>query len=282
MFNFNGIRFWLSGTCDSTSKNCDQNFIGYKSALRFLLGSFIVLLASCAVTNNTDYANTSHTDIIPSANKGLLVASITRDINALTQRGAIAFFFVRDKKTGIEFEMSSKSSRQRNSNELSKVGTNISELNEPNTSVGVNNKLLSYTSESEEVSLTLASDIASAKDQAGSVLAFELKPGMYEISKWKLITAGGEDFAYFDSEHRPPITFEVKSGEVSYLCNCHIDLDMGENIFGLAVEDGAEAAIYDKMHRDMQYVDDKYPNLRDLKVNNIAANLRIIEHPLAP
>ncbi|MDA8693749.1 hypothetical protein N9L91_00915 [Pseudomonadales bacterium] len=130
--------------------------------------------------------------------------------------------------------------------------------------------------------LTLASEISGTKNQVGSVLAFELEPGIYEISKWKVITPGGMDFAEFDAEGRSLITFEVKSGEVSYLCNCHITVDIGENIFGNAVEDGAEAAIYDKMQRDMQYVDEKYPSLGELKVNNIAANLRVNKHALAP
>ena len=134
---------------------------------------------------------------------------------------------------------------------------------------------------SENASFNLSSGMVSTQGQVGRVLAYELEPGMYEISKWKIITAGGVDFANFDSEHQPPITFEVKSGEVSYLCNCHINIGMGENIFGLAVEDDAEAEIYDKMQRDMQYVDEQYPNLSDLKVNNIAANLRSSEHPLA-
>ena len=49
----------------------------------------------------------------------------------------------------------------------------------------------------------------------------------------------------------------------------------------LEAEDDAEAEIYDKMQRDMQYVDEQYPNLSDLKVNNIAANLRNSDHPLA-
>jgi hypothetical protein len=184
-----------------------------------------------------------------------------------SRAGARAFFFVRDKKTGVEFEMSSKSM----------VSTQEKKSTSP---------ILAYQTAAEPLGvgspISLASEITNTKDQAGRVLAFELEPGMYEISKWKVITSGGIDFAHFDSEHRPPIAFEVKSGEVSYLCNCHIDVDMGENIFGLAVEDGAEAAIYDKMQRDMQYIDEKYPNLRELKVNNIAANLRVIEHPLAP
>lgn len=231
------------------------------------LGLSMMSLTACVTIDEADYDKPLGSEIIPSVNKGLLVASITRQISDLSQHGAIAFFFVRDKKTGVEFEMSSKSM----------VST---QQKKPTHSIRA------YKSATEplnaEASISLASEITNTKDQAGRVLAFELEPGMYEISKWKVVTSGGIDFAHFDSEHRPPIAFEVKSGEVSYLCNCHIDVDMGENIFGLAVEDGAEAAIYDKMQRDMQYVDEKYPNLRELKVNNIAANLRVIEHPLAP
>jgi len=228
-----------------------------------------MLLASCAITTDTDYAETLHADMTSSAKKGLLVASITREISALSKRGAIAFFFVRDKKTGVEFEMSSNN-------------TTKDTIKQP---VKTNTKRVAYKSiidnTSEDASFALSSGIESTQNQVGRVLAYELEPGMYEISKWKIVTAGGVDFANFDSEHQPPITFEVKSGEVSYLCNCHINVDMGEDIFGLAVEDDAEAEIYDKMQRDMQYVDEQYPNLGDLKVNNIAANLRDSDHPLA-
>lgn len=228
-----------------------------------------MLLASCAITTDADYAETLHAEMTPSAKKGLLVASITREISALSKRGAIAFFFVRDKKTGVEFEMSSNNTTKDTIKQ----------------SVKTNTKRVAYKSiidnTSEDASFALSSGIESTQNQVGRVLAYELEPGMYEISKWKIVTAGGVDFANFDSEHQPPITFEVKSGEVSYLCNCHINVDMGEDIFGLAVEDDAEAEIYDKMQRDMQYVDEQYPNLGDLKVNNIAANLRDSDHPLA-
>ena len=237
--------------------------------LKLILGSFMMLMASCAITTDTDYAESLHAEMTPSAKKGLLVASITREISALSKRGAIAFFFVRDKKTGVEFEMSSNN-------------TSKDLINQP---VKTNTNRVAYKSiidnASEDASFALSSGIESTQNQVGRVLAYELDPGMYEISKWKIVTAGGVDFANFDSEHQPPITFEVKSGEVSYLCNCHINVDMGEDIFGLAVEDDAEAEIYDKMQRDMQYVDEQYPNLSDLKVNNIAANLRNSDHPLA-
>jgi len=228
-----------------------------------------MLLASCAITTDANYTETLHAEMTPSAKKGLLVASITREISALSKRGAIAFFFVRDKKTGVEFEMSSNN-------------TTKDTIKQP---VKTNTKRVAYKSiidnTSEDASFALSSGIESTQNQVGRVLAYELEPGMYEISKWKVVTAGGVDFANFDSEHQPPITFEVKSGEVSYLCNCHINVDMGEDIFGLAVEDDAEAEIYDKMQRDMQYVDEQYPNIGDLKVNNIAANLRDSDHPLA-
>ena len=239
--------------------------------IKFFLGSLVMLLASCAITTHTDidHAEPLHVDMTPSAKKGLLVASITREISALSKRSAIAFFFVRDKKTGIEFEMSS----------------NISMQDSRKKSLISNTKEIAYKAViddvSENASFTLSNGVVSTKNQVGRVLAYELEPGMYEISKWKIITAGGVDFVNFDSEHQPPITFEVKSGEVSYLCNCHINIDMGEDIFGLVVEDDAEAEIYDKMQRDMQYVDEQYPNLGDLKVNNIAANLRNSDHPLA-
>jgi len=237
--------------------------------IKFLIVSLVMLLASCAITTDIDYAETLHTDMTPSAKKGLLVASITREISALSRRGAIAFFFVRDKKTGVEFEMSSNNSMQD-----SLKPSSISKTKDITYKAKINDV-------SENASFNLSGEMVSTQGQVGRVLAYELEPGMYEISKWKIVTAGGVDFANFDSEHQPPITFEVKSGEVSYLCNCHINIGMGENIFGLAVEDDAEAEIYDKMQRDMQYVDEQYPNLSDLKVNNIAANLRSSEHPLA-
>ena len=241
-----------------------------KKMIRFFLGSLVILLASCAITTNTDYTETSHANMAPSAEKGLLVASITREISALSKRGAIAFFFVRDKRTGVEFEMSSNNSTQQDFQQPSSISN----------AKGIGYKAV-IDDVSENAPFTISSGTVSTQNQVGRVLAYELDPGMYEISKWKIVTAGGVDFANFDSEHQPPITFEVKSGEVSYLCNCHINIDMGEDIFGLIVEDDAEAEIYDKMQRDMQYVDEQYPNLGDLKVNNIAANLRNSDHPLA-
>jgi hypothetical protein len=234
-----------------------------------LVNAVVLLLTSCAITTDADYTESLHADMTPSAEKGLLVASITREISALSKRGAIAFFFVRDKKTGVEFEMSSTSAMQDSVKPSAKTKAK-----------NIAYKAIIDTA-SEDASFALTSEIESTQNQVGRVLAYELEPGMYEISKWKIVTAGGVDFANFDSEHQPPITFEVKSGEVSYLCNCHINIDIGEDIFGLAVEDDAEAEIYDKIQRDMQYVDEQYPNLGDLKVNNIAANLRNSDHPLA-
>lgn len=270
-----------------------------KLSLVVLLFVLLATLSSCAITE-AEYAayhkRHSQQDTLldgvtlandSSANKGLLVASITREISALGKRGAIAFFFVRNKKTGVEFEMSSNPESTDgvdhgiNNKSLSyqaivdTLDINKSMPNETLTH-GVINKV------DQQTPLALASKISNTQDQEGSVLAFELEPGIYEISKWKVITSGGMDFADFDAEGHSPIAFEVKSGEVSYLCNCHITVDMGENIFGDAVEDGAEAAIYDKMQRDMQYVDEKYPSLSELKVNNIAANLRVTESSLAP
>ena len=254
----------------------------YKKALVVAFISCGFFLSSCAITSGANHTNSLHQNYLPSANKGLLVASITREIAAINTRGAIAFFFIRDKKTGIEFEMSSNNPYTDSSRNMPSRAS----LNSPKSSATISNTLAPYKTNDnisgEPVSPALVSDIANTQDQVGQVLAFELEPGMYEISKWKVVTAGGVDFANFDSEHRPPVTFEVKPGEISYLCNCHIDVDIGENIFGLAVEDGAEAAIYDKMQRDMQYIDEVYPSLSDLKVNNVAANLRVIEHPLAP
>ena len=237
--------------------------------IKFFLGSLVMLLASCAITTDTDYAETLHAEMTPSTKKGLLVASITREISAFSKRGAIAFFFVKDKKTGVEFEMSSNNSTQDTFKPFSTNKTKEISYKTKNDDV------------SENASFALSGGIASTQNQVGRVLAYELDPGMYEISKWKIVTAGGVDFANFDSEYQPPITFEVKSGEVSYLCNCHINVDMGEDIFGLAVEDDAEPEIYDKMQRDMQYVDEQYPNISELKVNNIAANLQNSDHPLA-
>ena len=262
----------------------------------------LMVLSSCTTVSNSEYEyyNERHAQVdslydhAPQANKGLLVASITREISALGKRGIVAFFFVRNKETGIEFEMSSNPDN-----------ANI-------TDYGINNRSLGYKAIVDATSIdassidalnihkdaskisvannhsdnqapfALASEISGITNQVGRVLAFELEPGMYEISKWKVITSGGTDFADFDADGRTPIAFEVKSGEVSYLCNCHITFDIGENIFGDAVEHGAEASIFDEMQRDMQYVDEKYPSLGDLKVNNIAANLRVIEHPLSP
>ena len=242
--------------------------------LKLFLGLLVMLIASCAITTDTYQAETLHADMNPSANKGLLVASITREISALSKRGAIAFFFVRDKKTGVEFEMSSNNSVQDALHSSSIKPSSIR-----------NSKEISYKATiddvSDDASFALSSGRVSTQSQEGRVLAYELDPGMYEISKWKIVTAGGVDFENLDSEHQTPITFEVKSGEVSYLCNCHINIDMGEDIFGLVVEDDAEAEIYDKMQRDMQYVDEQYPNFSNLKVNNIAANLRNSDHPLA-
>lgn len=270
-----------------------------KLPLVILLFVLLATLSSCAITEAeyaAYYKRHSQQDTLldgvtlandSSANKGLLVASITREISALGKRGAIAFFFVRNKKTGVEFEMSSNSATVDTTNSSSNASIN-NKSHSYKTIVdtlrvnGEDNDAMGVGFTNKFTPLTLASEISDTKNQVGSVLAFELEPGIYEISKWKVITSGGMDFADFDAEGHSPIAFEVKSGEVSYLCNCHITVDMGENIFGDAVEDGAEAAIYDKMQRDMQYVDEKYPSLGELKINNIAANLRITEHALAP
>ena len=147
-----------------------------------------MLLASCAITTDTDYAETLHADMTPSAKKGLLVASITREISALSKRGAIAFFFVRDKKTGVEFEMSSNNSMQ-----------------DPLKTTSISNtKDIIYKAKindvSENASFNLSGEMVSTQGQVGRVLAYELEPGMYEISKWKIVTAGGVDFANFDSD----------------------------------------------------------------------------------
>lgn len=74
------------------------------------------------------------------------------------------------------------------------------------------------------------------------------------------------DYASFEPESFEPIPFEVKSGEVTYLCNCHIEVVIGKNFFGLPMEENAKVVITNKRVRDMGFLQAKYPFVETLRV----------------
>lgn len=257
-----------------------------------VLMPLLFLMASCESLLHADYHDSAFTvdgfrtgitaadvgDVDVVDVKGVLVASVTFDMTSLGKRPHKALFFIRNLLTGKEFRMSSNvdtpakvaSSMWRDSK--SSLSVFNAEFDNRQTQDTLAAPFLS-ADESVSASIEMGSRRVRTQYQKGLVHAYELDPGTYEISKWQFYTTEGMDYVELNTEDRQPFAFEVKQGEVAYLCNCHISVDIGSDMTGMAVEDGADASLRDKSRRDMRYARKEYPGIAGLKVNNVAAEI---------
>lgn len=262
----------------------------------------LFLMASCESLSPVDYRDSRFTadgfqadkpaaDVEMVDVKGILVASVTFDISSLGKRPHKALFFIRNLLTGKEFRMSSNvetpvkvaSSMRPDSKSTLSVFNNVfnsvfnAQFDNRQTPSALMAPFLSadesVSASIESASIIMGSRRVRTQYQRGLVHAYELDPGTYEISKWQFYSTEGIDYVELNTEDRQLFAFEVKQGEVAYLCNCHISVDIGNDITGMAVEDGADASLRDKSRRDMRYARKEYPGIAGLKVNNVAAEI---------
>lgn len=111
-------------------------------------------------------------------------------------------------------------------------------------------------------------DFGAESASIGRLIAVPLEPGEYELVTWNLYVTRAGGYAYLSPKTLPPPhTFIINSGEITYLGGLHIDPIMGRNMFGLPLVVGGNPDIQNQSERDFLLLEEKYPNLRDLPIN---------------
>lgn len=105
-------------------------------------------------------------------------------------------------------------------------------------------------------------DFNDAKGTRGGVFAFSLPAGEYAFNDW-LIFNGGADI----TPRNPRIAeFSVTPGSITYLGNLNMNLEVGENFFGLTMVFGGIPEIRDKFDRDVNIAKKKFPFLKSKQI----------------
>ncbi len=97
----------------------------------------------------------------------------------------------------------------------------------------------------------------------GKLFVIELGPGKYAFDGWHATQGSYTSVTPTDPKK---FTFEVKSGEVTYIGELEFNLIFGKNIFGIGVLAGAEQTIADSYDRDIKVASEKYPNIDTNKI----------------
>lgn len=96
-----------------------------------------------------------------------------------------------------------------------------------------------------------SADFPDMPARIGRIAAVALEPGDYELYTWGLYVDAYGGYGYVNPKAPvPPLTFQVKAGEVTYLGSLHGETVMGRNIFGLPLVAGGYPIIEDKQSRD--------------------------------
>lgn len=106
-------------------------------------------------------------------------------------------------------------------------------------------------------------DFPDDPNRRGRLLAFEVDPGNYNLTKWKIYAFTGAGHKYIEPKEPKPLPFIVKPGEITYLGNLHVDIIYGENMFGFSIPAGGLSSIDNRADVDLQLLKDKYPNIRN-------------------
>ncbi|MGB7299685.1 MAG: hypothetical protein WBD34_10225 [Burkholderiaceae bacterium] len=118
------------------------------------------------------------------------------------------------------------------------------------------------------------------KGVKGRVFGMSLPPGSYEVFGWRLFATyhgarrgGGGPYYNFHSLDAPPVPFEIRAGEATYIGHYTIDatprIQKGLLDFGPWIKD-AHASITDNFSADKQGFFRQYPDMSNTVVRNSA------------
>lgn len=90
----------------------------------------------------------------------------------------------------------------------------------------------------------------------GRVVVMVLEPGKHSLDSWAVNVGGG----YLRPKNNPnQFELELKPGEIRYLGNWHMNLQAGENLFGMTRATGAVPEIRHEFERDFAIFKLQYP-----------------------
>ena len=110
-------------------------------------------------------------------------------------------------------------------------------------------------------------DFPNDKNKQGRVLAFQVEPGEYELTKWTIYDFHLDYYKYISPKSIKPIRFTVRANRVTYLGNLHVDTIEGKNIFGAPIFIGGRATIRNNYSQDIAIFKKKYPKLSNLPID---------------
>ncbi|MAM90462.1 MAG: hypothetical protein CMI15_03180 [Opitutaceae bacterium] len=114
------------------------------------------------------------------------------------------------------------------------------------------------------------SDFPDEKELRGRLVAISLPPGQHGLNSWCLNTSNLIGISYMSPKaDRPKLPFTISSGEVTYLGNLHLNLEMAPNEYGLVKPVAASPRIQVAEERDLEIFYRKFPNIASWKVDTI-------------
>jgi hypothetical protein len=109
-------------------------------------------------------------------------------------------------------------------------------------------------------------DYPDDRKRNGRLLAFEAEEGTYFLTRWQIYVYMGSGYKYISPKDPVPLKFTVKSGEITYLGNLHVDVIDGKNIFGFSIPVAGKSIIENREEIDLELLKQKYPNIDALPV----------------
>lgn len=104
-------------------------------------------------------------------------------------------------------------------------------------------------------------------DVQGRLFAITLPAGDHELTSWKIFNGAG---VHIRPRNEPtPLKFHMGNGEIKYLGNFHINIQMGKNIFGMKMIGGGWPEIRDEGVRDIAIFEERYPQFKGMVVNEV-------------
>ena len=92
----------------------------------------------------------------------------------------------------------------------------------------------------------------------GTLFVIELEAGQYEISGWHAMQGA---YTSVSSKNPKSFVFNVEAGDVIYIGELETRIIYGKNLLGIGVMAGAEQFVVDSESRDIQALEQKYPNI---------------------
>lgn len=97
----------------------------------------------------------------------------------------------------------------------------------------------------------------------GRLYAVAVKPGRYQWRAWQLSNAWGEDFRGVGTADDSPV-FTARAGEVVYIGNLHVALDIRANDEGVLIPVSAGAELRNEQERDLSLFRRRYSQLSNV------------------